>query len=136
MTVEELVSKRLKASTGVAALVGTRVYQLKLPQKPELPAIKVQLITDPKRKHLRGRVNGAIARIQVDAYSSESRPDAYAETAVVLDAVDDSLSNEPFTINGRKGFTTDGGIRRSFYEGGEFRLVRMSVDFDVFSKTV
>ena len=54
MTISDAVCHRLRDDAGVNAFVASRVYQLKLPQQPTLPAIRVQLISEPSVYHLRG----------------------------------------------------------------------------------
>jgi|SRR5688572_2577699 len=55
----------------VAALVGTRVYPLVLPQGVSYPAIRVQRISTPRSQYrtMDGRAGYASPRMQVDAYA-------------------------------------------------------------------
>lgn len=131
-----MVADRIAADSGVQALVGTRVYQLKLPQRPTLPAIRVQLIDEPESYHLRGDVDLTRARVQVDAYVWEvgvTGYDPYASVEAVADAARDALVGEPFTSGGRSG-SAFRETRTVLYEGEELRLIRVTQDFTVWSK--
>ena len=67
--VGKAIYARLQAVAGVTALVGTRVYPLRLPQGPTYPAIRYQKIDAP-RTHLMTWDPGEVhARVQVDSYA-------------------------------------------------------------------
>lgn len=88
MTVEEAVVARLLSLGAVTALVSTRVYLDKLPQSPTYPCLRVTLISEQGRTHLRGADALKPARVQVDAYAREnSGVDPYALVATVAAAV-------------------------------------------------
>lgn len=55
----------------VAAIVGTRVFPDVLPQKPTLPAIRLQRISTPRSQYrtLDGRANYASPRFQIDCFT-------------------------------------------------------------------
>ncbi len=141
MTVEEAVLEHLVADVGVSALVGSRVYQLKLPQKPTLPAVRVQLIDEPVTYHLRGGYTLTRARVQTDAFASEaSGGDPYRSALAVAEAIDTALSGQRFTSQGSPperqitgAFRED---RRVMYEADELREVRVLQDYIVWSTSV
>jgi hypothetical protein len=54
----------------IAALVGTRVYPLRLPEKLVLPAIVLTRISEVRYGHLRGNEALARPRYQVDCWAS------------------------------------------------------------------
>lgn len=66
------IHARLKAHAGTSALVGSRVYPLRLPQGPTYPAVRYQVIGAP-RTHLMGDTPDASqwvhSRVQVDCYA-------------------------------------------------------------------
>lgn len=139
MTPEEAVAARLEAIGAVTSLVSTRIYMLKLPQGPTLPAIRVQLIDDIKPYHLRGGTRCSRARIQVDAYADEaSGGDPYASASEVAEAIhgDDtgsglsgwtgSIGSPAFEVLGI--FRLD---RDASYDPDHLRLVRMRQDYAV-----
>lgn len=53
----------------IAGLVVTRVFPLRLPQKPTLPAIVIQRVSDVREAHLRGINALSKARYQVDCWA-------------------------------------------------------------------
>lgn len=134
MSVESAVIARLKATSAVTALVSTRIYLLKLPQRPTLPAIRVQLISDPQNKHLRGPDRATRARIQVDAYQAETAVDPYGSVEDISEAVNDALVFAGFTVAGVQVQSAERVDRRAMREADELNLVRMLQDFQVWSK--
>lgn len=130
MTVEILASNWLKTRTAVTALVpAARIYQLKLPQTPTLPAIRVQLIANPKTYHLRGPQGLERARVQIDVYVSETMPpDPYGKAGEIADAIDGAMGGVTFTVSGIKvqgAFRID---RRALYEDA-VKAIRIQQDF-------
>ena len=70
MSVGKAIYARLVAHAGTTALVGTRVYPLRLPQGPTYPAIRYQVISAP-REHAMGADTGTVhARVQVDCWAT------------------------------------------------------------------
>lgn len=142
MTVEEAVRTRLLAVSAVTALASTRVYLDKLPQAPTYPAVRVQLIDDPTSYHLRGPDALSRARVQVDAFASEtSGVDPYAQTAALASAIHgNGFGTSASGLSGWKGsigspafeitaaFRVD---RRRGYVPDELRVVSMSQDYFV-----
>lgn len=57
----------------VAALVGTRVYALQLPQNPTFPAMVYTRISTPRSQYrtLDGRANYASPRFQLDCWATD-----------------------------------------------------------------
>lgn len=70
ITVGEGLRSYLLAAPAIAALVGTRVYPLRLPQKATFPAIVLQRISDVRWSHLRGAGSLARPRFQVDCWAT------------------------------------------------------------------
>lgn len=137
MTVEEAVRAQLLATSAVTDLVGTRIYMLVLPQKPTLPAIRVQLIDNPEDYHLRGPVDLTPARVQVDVYAhaATSGNDPYASASAIAEQVNAALIAAPWST-GSPGRQIAGAFRKSrrtMYEGDEFRIVRVFQDYMVHS---
>lgn len=121
----------------MVALVGARVYQLNLPQTPVTPAVRVQLIDEVTSYHFRGEVDLTRSRVQVDCYASERSPtDPYAAVMAVSAAVNAALSGDVFTIGARKMVAIFREARRVLFEADELRLIRVTQDFLVISKTV
>jgi len=132
MTITDAVCQVLVTASPVAAFVGPRVYQLKLPQKPTLPALRVQLIAEPSRYHLRGVVNAWEALVQVDAYANEfdpAFPDPYAQVQQLAAAVDDALSGRLATVGTIQIVGCFRLSRGPLYEPGELRLARLLQEY-------
>ena len=140
MTVETAIRTVLANDPGVTALVDGRVYQLILPQDADLPAVLVQLISEPTSQHLRGvdRLTGA--RVQTDVYApTTSGTDPYAVAEDVAAAIDAALSGRKLDVgtgDGRHVANVQRLSRRPLYEGGELREVRMQQDFAVWSAPI
>jgi len=140
MSPEIAIARRLAATAAVNAIAGTRVYQLKLPQAPTLPAIRVQLVTDVPGHHLRGPDGLLRSRVQVDAYVAESG-DAYTTADGLAKAVDGALDGKTFDVS--DGSSPEDRVtvaaalrvdRRTLYEAEELRLVRIQQDYVVWTK--
>lgn len=154
MTVEEAMLERILAISAVAALVSTRAYPLLLPQHPELPAIRVQLVNAGRSYHLRGQTNHGNDLLQVDSYAERrSGTDPFADASDLADAIqgdwnpNDPPSAEAPGLSGWRGraggspptYQIDGVFfvnRRSMFEPNEFRLVRISTDYRVIWKRI
>ena len=91
--VEVALRTLLVNDAALTALVGTRVYQLILPQNAALPAVRLQILDEPVRAHLRGIDTLREALVQVDAYGAEAQ--GYSAIAVVADAVARVLLGAP-----------------------------------------
>lgn len=136
MSVEEAIADRIAADAGVSALVGTRVWQLKFPQNPAMPAVLVQQISEPQDTHLRGAMSQTVARVQVDCYGRDTGTDPYNAVSDVAAAVNAALVGQPpFTVDDRYVQMVRRLSRRAMFEGDELRFVRISQDFEVFSET-
>lgn len=140
MTVEQAIVEWLLADPTVAGIVGTRGYQLQLPQSPTYPAFRVQMIGHPRIYHLRGGIILSNARIQVDAFADiTSGGDPYAAVADLADAIDAALAGRKFTAGGTPpGIRVTGSFRidrRPLDEPGEITVVRMLQDYSVWSET-
>lgn len=70
---EAAVRARLLEHSGVAALVGTRVWLSALPQEPAsdnyMPALVVQLVTVDSEYAFGGRVGAAFGPVQIDSWA-------------------------------------------------------------------
>lgn len=134
-TITDAVCQYLVVSTGVAAIAGPRVYQLKLPQQPTLPAVLVTLFEDPVIYHLRGPVNLGQAGVQIDAFANEydaARPDPYDTVELLADAIDQALSGARFTVDTIQVtgcFRGPQPARVPAYDPGELRIARILQEY-------
>lgn len=135
MEVETAIVERLKADSAVAALVGTRVYRLKLPQQPTLPAVRVQRISKVEHDgHLRGRANCFRSRVQVDAFASEYdqiNPDPLGTQESLMKAIDDALVFKAFdsSDNTIRVWLIEQANATEEYEPNELRQVKGPQDY-------
>lgn len=116
-----------------------RLYQLKLPQEPTLPAAVFQLVDDIRPKHLRGGSVDGVARIQISVYRGEaSGLDSYNDAEALAEQLhgDDAgsgLSGFKGAIGGSPGGLLLTGVfpagRRALYEPGELRAVGIQEDY-------
>jgi len=73
--IEQTLATYLKAYAGLAALIGTRIYPLVLPQNPDggpptLPACTFQRISGARAHNQNGRTLLARPRIQIDCWAA------------------------------------------------------------------
>ncbi|MCK9497110.1 MAG: DUF3168 domain-containing protein [Dehalococcoidia bacterium] len=67
--IESALVTRLKARPSLVSLVGARIYPLRLPQSPMLPAVTYQRIGGPREEGLTADPGFARQRIQVDTWA-------------------------------------------------------------------
>lgn len=63
---------RIVADAGVAAIVGTRVYPVIVPQDAASPWVRMQVISDPRRGHLKGDNAMRRSRVQIDCMARKA----------------------------------------------------------------
>lgn len=85
MTAAEAIRARLLSLPAVTALVGTRVYNQKLPQNLTQPSILVQRVSSAHGMHARGGVSISRARVQVDAITAEGSGYDHVAAATAID---------------------------------------------------
>jgi hypothetical protein len=62
----------LRDDPALELLVNGRIYQGKLPQSPDYPALILNTVSEPRRYHQRGEVGLVRTRLQIDAYAQEA----------------------------------------------------------------
>ncbi len=70
MTIGAAMRSHLLADGSIAALVGTRIYPLRLPEKQVFPAVVLTRISGIRYSHLRGAGSLARPRYQVDSWAT------------------------------------------------------------------
>lgn len=130
---EEGIIAKLLATSGVTALVATRVYPGRRPQASALPAIDLARISGAPLYSNDGETGLESARVEINCWGS-----SYSSAKTVARAVKDALS---------AFFGTVGGVNfqyilledeRDLSETGSNQadyLYRMSLDFTVWTKT-
>ena len=91
LTIEEGIYYHLANTPAVTAIVGTRIYPLKLPQKPTLPALTYQLITPMSIIAHDGKSGTAQCRYQITGFANTP------------DAVRDLMEKVRICMDGYKG---------------------------------
>lgn len=81
MDMQGALRARLLAEAPVTALVGQRVYWVDRPQAAALPAIVLQVISDPRPQHLKDYDELRETRIQMDVFGA-----TYAQVRSVTEA--------------------------------------------------
>lgn len=127
-----LVRTRILALPAVTSITGTRVYSGKLPQKPLIPAVILQLIDRVESSHLRGTAGLYAARVQVHSVAS-NRSQAFAmASAVDGDGTGSGLSHFRGTISGTSvALIEPGGSEREEWRGGELSEYEIMRDYIV-----
>lgn len=141
MTPEQAVLERILSLSAVTALVGQRVFMLKLRQGETMPAVRVQLVDEDEDQHLRGGAGIFKSRIQVDVYAAEvTGGDPYAAATEIAAAIHGDTAGSG--LSGWRGLS--GGsppeievcavvrkLRLMDYEAAERREVRCQQDYMV-----
>ena len=115
----------LLADVTLAALIGTRLYPLILPQDPTVPAITFQWISGQRAHAADGAVGLASPRVQFDCW---------AETYLDVEATFEALRKR---LDGFQGAAGTSRIQGAFFEterdsyDDKVRLYGRSVDFFV-----
>lgn len=139
MTADLALIDRLKADVAVAAIVGTRVYRLILPQHPTLPAIRVQRISRITEGHLRGGSANCWGTYQVDAIANEydsANPDGLGTLDNLTAAIRESLAFKAFVAQESPLFEVS--LVKPVNEGPDLKIVdelnqvKTPMDFEVY----
>lgn len=142
MTSADVVLARLATLSAVTTLASTRLYQMKLPQSPTYPAVRVQQISVVDTHHLRGVSQPTTYRVQVDAYVREaSGLDALGSCQALAAAIHGDGNGPSATgLHGWKGaigsppLTVQLVTRANYAEGydpEELRTVRIRQEYMV-----
>lgn len=138
MSVEIDVQDYLSGVAGVTALVGQRIFQVVVPQNQQVfPVVRIDLVNDIERYHLRGLAGILEGLVQIDAYAEErSGVDAYQQAVNVAAAVDEALVGEPWTAGSplRELIAFRESRRVLREEVGTRRFIRMMQDFTIWSR--
>lgn len=113
MSFEEDLVRYLEANPGVSALVGTRVYPMRLPERVTLPAIRYQSISMTSEVAHTGPSNLRHYRIQLSIHAS-TYSSAQAVAAALYTAFDGKKSlfgpgTSCFVINDVSDFEDESG---------------------------
>jgi hypothetical protein len=121
----------LSANAAIAALAGSRVYPVNLPQKPTLPAISFHDISSVWVRDLSGPPTKVRRRIQIDAWAN-----THLEAQQLGDAIRRALNGFDGSMSGTHmgSVWADNRFADSAPEGGVAGIYRVSQDF-IFAAT-
>ena len=132
--IEKAIRTRLLADATVAALVGTRVYTGKMPQKPTMPLITLTKIDKVSGLTLDGAVGPNQVRVQVDCW--DGGVDGVRALADAVNGNDSQSSGGP--LHGFAGTSADERLRlvellseRATIHEPETKLYRVGADYMV-----
>lgn len=80
MSIEIAIRTRLANFAGLSALVGTRIYPLKIPQNATLPAVAYEVVSAERESAMGADIGIAHFRIQLTIFAKK-----YSETGQLLD---------------------------------------------------
>jgi hypothetical protein len=101
---------RLLAATPLTALVAQRIYWVERPQSSALPAITLQVVSDPRPQHLKGFQPLRETRVQMDVWGTSSAQNSAITEALIAAAVPEGPNN---------GIRFNRGIIAGLDTGGE-----------------
>jgi hypothetical protein len=135
VTVSDAIRDLLLSFAPVRAIVGTRIYVLRLPQSPTLPAIRLQRIDANEELHLRGPSGIQVARVQVDSVSLSGTQAETLDAAVHGDGVTTGLRAWRGFVDGSPGsfeilVIRPAGVREG-YDALELKQYKVMRDYMV-----
>lgn len=98
--VRQAVYYRLANTSGVTALVSTRIYPKVMPQQPTMPALVYSVVDNDREQVHRGQTGGAKARVQVTCWGATESSVAAVKEQVRLALIGASGSIASVTIDG------------------------------------
>lgn len=136
-SIGDLLRDFLLADATVSGVIGTRVYPLRLPQKPTLPAVVYSRISGVRVEHLKGVSSASEPRYQIDAWAANVAG-AQALGKAVRQRLDHYVGT--WTGNGSPAISVGVSVRivnewESFEEDINGGLCRHSADYFIFHAT-
>ncbi len=98
MLLEAAIYSQLSTYAGLAALTGTRIYPLLLPQDPTLPAVTYQTISRVMEEVRGAGPRYAETRVQIDCWAA-----SYSSAKAVAEQVRAALQDYTGTMGGAGG---------------------------------
>jgi hypothetical protein len=129
MDMQQGIRKRLKDSTIVSGLVGNRIDWGIRVQGSSLPAVVLQVVSDPRPAHLKDYMQVRSTNVQVDVYAT-----TYAAAVEIARSVMQVLKT-PATVSGKEfGATFVDNQRETTETLGTEIVHRQSLDLTVWHK--
>ena len=126
MIIEEALVAYLTGYAGLSALIGTRLYPLRLPENPTYGAVTYHRISGPRVQSHSGPSGLAYPRFQFDCYAT-----SYLGAKNVATQVRIALDGFKGTMGGTSGVAVSSALSqndRDFYDPAT-RTWRVSTDF-------
>ena len=120
----------LEGVTAISDLVGTRIYPVRLPQKPTLPAIVYTQVAGPQIETLEGCV-AHNPHFQIDCYSKNP-----LEAWTVADAVEGALNLFSGVMNAEEQVSASIKINREDIFEENVDDYRVALDFSIWHRAV
>ena len=126
MIIEEAITAHLTTTAGLAALIGTRVSPLRLPENPTYPVVTYQRISAPRIQSHTGPSGLAYPRFQFDCYAT-----TYLRAKHVAEQVRLALDGYVGTMGGAAGVPVSSSLIQSDRDDYDptTRIWRISLDF-------
>lgn len=134
MTASRIARLRLLACSPVTALVSTRITELVLSHSGDLPAIRIQEISETQDAHMRGPSGCVVTRVQVDCVAASKASAEAVEAAVHGDGLGESATG----LHGWKGTIDTPAVqvdavfpagRQEHYDADELKQFVVSRDY-------
>ena len=100
MTIEQDVYDVLAAHAGLAALVGTRIYQIVFPSGTTFPCVTFQMISEPTEQVVNGTIVGSNPRYQLTVWADDRDDVALVGEQLKLAAVSGIGTFKDVTVQG------------------------------------
>lgn len=126
--IEDNLRTYILADSNISNLVAARIYPLKLPQRPTVPAVTYQRISGERMHSMSGATGLAGPRIQFDCWDT-----TYLSSKNLADLLRKRIDGFAGTVDSEviEGIFMD--TEREFFEDGDLlKLYRISMDFFVF----
>jgi hypothetical protein len=115
----------LSTNAGVSALIGTRIYPLKIPSNPTYPLITYQLISQPQ-VHTMDNKHYSNSRMQVDAWAT-----TFLSGQGLGDAIDSALNGYKGIVTSQENIHSCLQISREDYHEEGTEDYRVSFDYSI-----
>ena len=100
MTIEQDLYDVLAAHAGLAALVGTRIYQMAFPSGTTFTCVTFQVISEPTEQVVNGAIVGSSPRYQLTAWADDRHDVAGVGEQLKLAAVSGIGTFKDVTVQG------------------------------------
>ncbi len=129
MLVKAIFTK-LSTDGGISAITSTRVYPIKLPQQPTLPALTYRIITEPQVHSMEGTFSQN-ARLQIDCWA-----ETFLAAHELAEAVEDAMNDFSGTIGAEQVISSSVQVNKQDLFDPEVNDYRVSIDYSIWHTPV